>query len=176
MGILKRITGNLFQPARTRRPDADVPFPDGFRGALLHDAGLCTACGACAYACSPSAIVVDTSSPDLALWQYQLLQCTFCGRCAEMCPTGALSFEPQPAQSRAALLASRHSVPRTPCARCGAPHTPLPRRLLEKTYGSPLPGEVEQRSRLCERCRQKTFGEQIKRGFTGETRGSVKNG
>lgn len=167
MNIWSRITNNIFQRAHTRRPEAAVPFPEGFRGALLHEAELCTACGTCAYVCSPTAISIDRSAPEHATWHYQLLRCTFCGRCVDYCPTGALSFDPQLARPVLDLQHTGHEIPYTPCTRCGALIIPLPLAVLEKTYGSPLPAEVEQANRLCERCRKRASGAKIKRGLTG---------
>jgi hydrogenase-4 component H len=168
MDIWSQITKNIFQREHTRRPEADVPYPDGFRGELLHDAARCTACGTCAYVCSPSAIVIEKNHPEYAGWQYQLLQCTFCGRCMEYCPTGALSFDSRLPRPLLEMPKIEHQVPYTPCEHCGEPIMPLPRQLLEETYGSALRPEIEQLNRLCERCRKKVHGTMIKRGFTGQ--------
>lgn len=167
MDIWSQIAKNIFQSAHTRRPEATVPYPDGFRGELQHDAALCTACGTCAYACSPSAILVDTALPEHATWQYQLLRCTFCGRCVEYCPTHALSFDPHLPHQQLIIQTTSHVIPRAPCARCGVPIIPLPRQVLEETYGWPVPAEIEQLNQLCERCRKKVHGASIKHGFTG---------
>jgi len=167
MNIWSRITNNIFQRAHTRRVEATVPYPEGFRGALLHETGLCTACGTCAYVCSPSAIEIDRSSPQHAAWNYQLLKCTFCGRCVEYCPTHALSFETHLPKPVLELQHTAHVIAYVPCARCGELIIPLPHAVLEETYGSPVPAEIEQSNRLCERCRTRASGANIKRGFTG---------
>lgn len=167
MDIFSRITNNLFQRARTRRPTDTVPHPSGFRGELLHDTDLCTACGTCAYVCSPSAIVVDRSLPQEATWAYQMMQCTFCGRCVDYCPTHALSFGQRLAQPVFAVRHTSHRVPNTLCAQCGEAIFPLPLPVLEATYGSPVPPEMEQMNRLCERCRKKAYSARIKHSFTG---------
>lgn len=167
MDIWTRITRNIFQKAHTRRPEAAVPYPDGFRGELLHETNLCTACGACAYVCSPSAIFLDKSSGDHATWQYQPLKCTFCGRCVEYCPTHALSFDQRLPRPLLAMPRSEHAIPYQPCSRCGEPVIPLPREVLEEKYGRPVPPEIETLNRMCERCRKKVHGASIKRGFTG---------
>lgn len=167
MNIWSRITNNIFQRAHTRRPESAVPFPEGFRGALLHEQALCTACGTCAYVCSPSAIEVDRSNAGHATWNYQLLKCTFCGRCVEFCPTHALSFDSSLARPVLDLQHTGHEIQYTPCARCGEPIIPLPHALLEATYGRPVPAEVEQGNCLCERCRKRASVMNIKRGFTG---------
>ncbi len=167
MGIWNQISKNVFQRAHTQRPEQTVPAAPGFRGELLHDAALCTACGTCAYVCSPAAIEVEQASPYRAAWSYRLLQCTFCGRCVEYCPTQALSFEPHPAQPLYELPLRVHDLTYQPCSRCGEPVMPLPATLLEAQYGSPLPEDVLERNRLCERCRKQASAVGIKKGFTG---------
>lgn len=174
MDIWSQISKNLFQRARTRRPEAAVPYPEGFRGELLHDASRCTACGTCAYVCSPSAIAVESPSPDQAspdghaTWQYQMLSCTFCGRCVDFCPTGALSFDSRLPRPLFAMQPTAHQIAYQPCERCGKPVIPLPRPVLVATYGDPLPAEIEHLNRLCDRCRKKVTGANVKRGFTGK--------
>jgi len=168
MIVWKLLTGNMFKKPHTRQPEALVPFPDKFRGNLLHDADLCTACETCVYVCSPSAITFDTSSPESATWQYQLLQCTYCGACVNYCPTHALSFEsaPQP-QVFHELKFVRHTIPYQSCPRCGEKVIPLPHAALVEKYGSPVTPEIEKFNRLCARCRKIVYSESIKRGFTG---------
>ena len=175
MNIWKLITNNLFQKVHTHRPDVPVPYPGGFRGDLLHDTSLCTACETCVYVCSPAAILVDRTQPEGAIWQYQSLQCTFCGRCVDYCPTHALSFAAEPqTQILHDLEMVIHFIAYQACPRCGEPVIPLPVATLEAQYGRPLPGEIEKLNRLCARCRKKVQSESVKRGFTGETVGRLK--
>ncbi len=166
MNIWNLISQNTFQKPHTQYPDDLVPLPDGFRGNLLHDAALCTACETCAYVCSPAAITFDHSSPDGVNWEYQPFQCTYCGRCVEYCPTHALSFD-ESTQPEALhdIKTICHNIPYQICPRCGEKVIPLPSPTLSKK--GPVSPEIEQLNRLCARCRKKAYSELIKRGFTG---------
>jgi len=168
MDIWNLITKNIFRHPHTQPPEKLVPFPDGFRGELVHDPALCTACGTCAYVCSPSAIKLDRSSPDGIAWQYQMMQCTYCVRCVEHCPTHALTVEPRPQKILHQLELTSHWIAYQHCSRCGEPVIPLPQAVLIENYGSPVPPEMDGLNQLCERCRQKVYSANIKRSFTGK--------
>jgi len=175
MNIWKLVSNNLFQKVHTRRPDAPVPYPGGFRGDLLHETSLCTACETCVYVCSPAAIQIDRTQPEGAIWQYQSLQCTYCGRCVDNCPTHALSFAVEPqTQVLHDLELVKHFIAYQACPRCGELVIPLPEAALEAQYGLPLPEEIVKLNRLCVRCRKKVQSASVKRGFIGETAGRFK--
>lgn len=168
MDIWSRITNNIFQKAHTRRPEDTISYPVGFRGELEHESHLCTACGTCAYVCSPSAITLDTSPADAVTWQYQPLKCTYCGRCVEFCPTHALSFDKRLPRPMRKIPKVEDSIYYFACSRCGARIIPLPPEVLEEKYGSPVPEDIDRLNLMCERCRKQAHGASIKRGFTGE--------
>lgn len=170
MGIFNLITNNLVQKAHTRRPAAQVPVPEGFRGELIHDAGRCVACGTCAYVCSPSAIDYDRSQSGSVTWEYQLLKCTFCGRCVDYCPTHALSFKRSPAEPLHTPSLTQHTIAYQHCPRCGEPVIPLPQVVLEERYGGTVPEGIAELNKLCERCRKRVHSTAIKHGFTGDTK------
>ena len=156
MNILNLLTHNLGHGSRTRKPDDAVPYPNGFRGKLLHNIDLCTTCGTCVYVCSPAAITIDTSESDIADWDYQEDRCTFCGFCVKHCPTHALSFEkesPSPITERVEHY-QYHEIEIQPCRICKKPARILPLESLEQIYGKPLPEEIVDTIGLCEHCRQ----------------------
>jgi ferredoxin len=164
MGIWSILSRNAIQGSRTRHPSDDVPFPEGFRGALRHTQEQCAGCGICAYVCSPTAIRLEASDRDSTVWHYFAGQCTFCGRCVEYCPTDALDFDRNgppvtrdPSQHRLA-----HAVVFPPCPLCGRPVLPMPARLLVRLYGEPVPEALQAGRRLCERCRGRASAEAMK--------------
>ena len=69
MGIWNILTRNFRRGSRTRAPQQAVPHPDNYRGLVEHDNTRCTACGTCAYVCSPGAITLE-SSPEAVDWDY----------------------------------------------------------------------------------------------------------
>lgn len=156
MNIFDLLSQNLNHKSRTRRPADMVQFPADFRGRLLHDIELCTACGTCVYACSPSAISIANAESKIAEWTYQEDRCTFCGFCVQYCPTHALSFadeSPQPITERVQHY-TFHEIEQQPCRNCGKPAHAIPVMTLERLYGKPLPQEILEIQGLCENCRR----------------------
>jgi len=156
MKILSLLSYNFGHKSRTRRPDNAVPYPAGFRGKLLHNTDLCTACGTCVYACSPGAIKISDEDATITDWDYSEDRCTFCGFCVQYCPTHALSF----AQESPVAITERvqhylfHQVEMQPCHECGKSVHMIPEETLEQLYGKPLPAEIIETQGLCENCRQ----------------------
>jgi hydrogenase-4 component H len=156
MNILNVLLKNFRQGSRTRKPADAVPYPKDFRGVLLHNVERCTACGTCVYACSPGAIQIDTSDPEISHWLYNEDQCTFCGFCVQYCPTKALSFQqvsPEPLADRKSHHRD-HEIELKPCQNCGKPVHAVPEVTLRELYGDPLPFEIKETLGLCEHCRQ----------------------
>jgi hydrogenase-4 component H len=167
MNILTVLSQNFGRGSRTRKPADAVPYPDGFRGPIHHAEDLCIACGACAYACSPSAIKLDESNPEAVVWKYTEDRCTFCGFCVQYCPTQALSFEavsPQPLSERSQHYLT-HSIALQPCRECGQPMRLIPEVVLKRIYGDPIPEDIVQAQGLCERCRQRATGSRFKKAM-----------
>jgi formate hydrogenlyase subunit 6/NADH:ubiquinone oxidoreductase subunit I len=175
MNILSLLSYNFGHKSRTRRPDNAVPYPTGFRGKLLHNIELCTACGTCVYACSPGAIKISNEEANIANWDYTEDQCTFCGFCVQYCPTHALSF----AQESPAPITQRiqhylfHEIALQPCRMCGKPVQMIPEVTLEQLYGSPLPAEIVETLGLCEQCRQELISKRFLNAIT--VKGDRKN-
>ena len=169
MNILTIISQNFRHGSRTRRPDAPVPFPEGFRGELFHNVDCCTACQTCAYVCSPGAITFAEGDGQSIVWEYFAGQCTYCGRCVEYCPTGALSFaqDAPAAVDQSDRLRLAHQIFYRPCSRCGQPVIPMPEPTLTRLYGDPLPADIASLNQLCEKCRRRVAGEGIKNALLG---------
>lgn len=174
MGILNILFHNSERKARTLRP-ADQTTPEGYRGALAHDASACTGCGTCAYVCSPGAIQVE-KQPGGVLWQYRAIACTFCARCAQYCPTQAITLArlaPKTAIGERESLITRHFIAQSRCERCGQPFIPLPvpvlSRMLPHGPSAPAetPGDLLAMYRLCEKCRARATSERLKDSLTG---------
>lgn len=169
MGILTILGRNAANGSRTRAPGDVVPYPEGFRGVLHHDASRCTGCGTCAYVCSPGAIATGPADGPVSGWAFAADRCAFCGRCAAHCPTQALDFTPTAPAASAdrSAHAIAHQVFREPCAGCGRPVVPMPIAMLARLYADPPPGALLVRHRLCERCRRKAAATALTAGGRG---------
>jgi formate hydrogenlyase subunit 6/NADH:ubiquinone oxidoreductase subunit I len=170
MNILHILSQNFGHGSRTRQPNDAVPYPSGFRGKLVHNVDLCTACGTCAYACSPSAITLDESDKAVVHWKYTEDRCTFCGFCIQYCPTQALSFveeSPSPLSERSQHYIN-HDVVLKPCPQCGEPVRVIPEMTLHQLYGDPLPKDIAESMSLCERCRQKLISKRFLSALVGK--------
>ena len=163
MGLWTILRTNITHKARSFRPTEPVPYPEHYRGALLHDTGRCVACGICAYACAPAAISLDPDGECSVRWSYFAEQCTYCGRCVDYCPNEALSFaaEAPVMTGNRALHRTDHHVKPAPCSRCGRLVLPAP-DLVSAAIADP------QLARLCTACRRKATAERVKRAFTGK--------
>lgn len=165
MNILSVLLGNFQIGSRTLRPDDEVKYPSDFRGVISHDTADCILCGACAYTCSPGAIIL-TDQGDKGTWTYKEDQCTFCGRCVEYCPTRALSFKqkaPAPTLEREQHYII-HPVQLPICSECGKPFRRLPGDYLrekspEMSFDQKLVDE------LCEDCRRREYGSRVMNNF-----------
>ena len=168
MGILSILSRNSARGSRTRRPEAQVPFPAGFRGMITHDTAQCTGCRTCAYVCSPAAIAFSETVGCFVEWTYFAGRCTFCGRCVEYCPTRCLGSEETmpPVTSDQSAHRVTHRVSYQPCAHCGRPVIPLPLQTLRTMHGDPVPEGIAARQGLCERCRGRVAAERL-RGLLG---------
>jgi hydrogenase-4 component H len=172
MNIFNVLSQNLGRGSRTRTPDNSVPYPTGYRGRIQHDLTLCTACGTCAYVCSPGAITTDDSDPEVVNWNYTEDRCTFCSFCVTYCPTQALSIEaasPSLLSERAEHYIS-HFIALQPCEKCGRPVRAIPDVTLIRLYGDPLPEEIAAARGLCEQCRQRVTGERFVTALVGRGR------
>ena len=82
--------------------EATVAYPfepleqmPGFRGKPHHDPQRCIACAACAGACPPNALSMQTDlDAGTIRWSLFVGRCIYCARCEEVCPTGAITLSP----------------------------------------------------------------------------------
>jgi hydrogenase-4 component H len=158
--MLTTVLRNMLRPARTRAL-ADMPAaPVTFRGALTHDASLCTACGTCAFVCAPKAITFEEDPGKSVSWLFYIGRCSFCGLCQQNCPTHAIgntATVPVTMNSNTGDgLRLESIIPLKPCTRCGRPHIPFPTGAAgpEKDY--------------CPDCRQWATSEGLRRAFLAD--------
>ena len=87
-------------PDRTPRPVVDV-LPDRYRGFLMVDMDICTACKLCEKDCPIDCIEIiidkdeETKQRYMSQFDIDLAKCMWCGLCTEPCPTGAIHFTPE---------------------------------------------------------------------------------
>jgi hydrogenase-4 component H len=170
MGILRIVFRNFAHSARTRRPTDRPPFPKQFRGALKHDATLCTGCEVCSYVCSPGAISFGGHDEKTTSWKYFSGQCSFCGLCAQYCPMNAINLEAKepPVTQKPSDQHEEHKVTYKTCPRCGKPVRPLAEKVLNRIYHGELPANAIKEQLLCAECRRKAMVEKIRDSFLGK--------
>ena len=108
-------------------PFAPAEFTPTFRGKPEYDPKRCISCAACAIACPPNALTIETDlEKGVRTWQFCAGRCIFCGRCEEVCPTRALhlSQEFELAVMRKDDLYERCTFSLCRCRQCGTPFAP----------------------------------------------------
>ncbi|MDR3535819.1 MAG: formate hydrogenlyase complex iron-sulfur subunit [Acetobacteraceae bacterium] len=156
--------------ATVKYPFAPLEVSKDFRGKPEHDAERCIACAACAVACPPNAIGIETDiEAATRAWVISYGRCIFCGRCEEVCPTGAirLSTEFELAVTSKEDLTRRAVFKLAPCVSCGRPFAPAKEvayvtALLAAAGG--IEGDIE-RTRLlvatCPDCKRRHDATQV---------------
>ena len=87
-------------PDRTNKPVRDL-LPDRYRGFLMVDTDICTACKLCEKDCPIDCIEIiiekneETKQRYMTQFDIDLAKCMWCGLCTEPCPTGAIHFTPE---------------------------------------------------------------------------------
>ncbi len=154
-----------------RTGEATVPYPfvpaevtPGFRGKPEHDPKLCIACAACAIACPPNALTLNTDlDQGIITWSIFYGRCIFCGRCEEVCPTHAIQLSPdfELAVMNKADLIEEADYELAACNSCGVFFAPAKelQYVLALLEQAGLSGEaLEERKALlglCPTCRRK---------------------
>jgi hydrogenase-4 component H len=173
--MLKTVLQNLLRGPGSLAPEQMPPRPPTLRGLIKHDAGLCTACGTCAFVCAPKAISVVSAGEARMAWRFFAGQCSFCGLCVAHCPTHALGNPGTvpPVGTDLTALRFESIIGMEPCSGCGAMHIPMPAATQETLPG----GDGVDRS-LCPDCRRKHSSSLIRDAFLGEanTKGEGRHG
>lgn len=97
---LFRVPMTTQYPDRISRPVKD-DLPDRYRGFLMVDMDICTACKLCEKECPIDCIeiIIDkdeaTKERYMSQFDIDLAKCMWCGLCTEPCPTGAIHFTPE---------------------------------------------------------------------------------
>lgn len=173
MGMLNTLLRNLIKPVRTRPPAGMPATPPRYRGALTHDASLCTACGTCAYVCAPKAISFEVHADQSVSWKFYIGQCSFCGLCEQNCPTAAIGNSAQlpgtTLNTRSNGLRLESRIHRVACTRCGKPHLPLPAALQARLLAGKLSGAAEAEQAYCPDCRGHASSERLRLSFQSPT-------
>jgi ferredoxin len=174
MNIFHLIAGNLRRGPETQRfPERQAPAP-AFRGNVAVDPDACVTCGICAEVCVSAAIELR---PDEASceWIYDPARCTFCGFCVTHCPADALTQAADRGAScgRPGEQIQIVTVDYPACGQCGQPTLPRSDVLLTLAFPQAA-GELHDRARLCETCRQRATALVMKKA-TGGLNGTEKH-
>lgn len=164
MGMLATVLSNMLRPARTRAPTDMPAAPATFRGALTHDASLCTACGTCAFVCAPKAITFEEDPGKSVSWLDFIGRCSFCGLCRQNCPTQAIgntAMVPTATNSGTGEgLRLESVIALKPCTRCGSGYIPFP--------ATGPAGVAEPEKGYCPDCRQWATSDRLRRAFLAD--------
>ena len=146
--------------ATIKYPFAPAEFTPTFRGKPEYDPKRCIACAACAIACPPNALTIETNlETGVRTWQFSAGRCIFCGRCEEVCPTHAIALSPnfEMAVTNKADLYEEARFALAPCTLCGTYFAPSKLvALVEDTLkqsGTPL--ATPERLHHCPDCKRK---------------------
>ncbi|NPD30773.1 4Fe-4S binding protein [Eggerthellaceae bacterium zg-1084] len=151
-------TGN----ATVAYPFAPLETVPHMRGKPEHDLERCIACAACAIACPPNAIEMETDQREgTVTWKINYGRCIFCGRCEEACPVEAIALgsEFELAVMAKADMTETCTYTLQECTRCGKPFAPRKEidyavRVLETLGANEEAEEAIRLARVCTACKR----------------------
>ena len=157
--------------ATVKYPFAPLETTPDMRGKPEHDLERCIACAACAVACPPNSIQMESDTrAGTITWSIDYGRCIFCGRCEEVCPLEAirLGSEFELAVMRKDDLVETCTYQLQACAECGAYFAPRKEvdyaaRLLASMEGSPEAEEALSLAGTCPACKRRADGLAAKR-------------
>lgn len=79
------------KPETVCYPLEKKPQPEGLKGHVANDMGVCILCGICMKACPAGALAVDKKE---GTWSIDRFKCVQCGACVRDCPKNCLTMEP----------------------------------------------------------------------------------
>ena len=89
--IAKLLIQSLFKkPATGNYPVDRSGMPEGFRGKLKFNAGMCIGCKMCMRDCPSGAIEINKIGEKQFQAQVNLAKCIYCGQCVDSCLKKAL--------------------------------------------------------------------------------------
>lgn len=155
---------NIFKAgdATVKYPFAPLETAPDMRGKPEHDELRCIACAACAVACPPNAIQMQTDlRAGTITWSIDYGRCIFCARCEEVCPLDAirLGSEFELAVMRKDDLLETCTYQLQACSECGEYFAPRKEvdyavRLLASMPGNAEAAEAAQQACVCPSCKR----------------------
>jgi formate hydrogenlyase subunit 6/NADH:ubiquinone oxidoreductase subunit I len=118
--IARLLIQSLFKkPATINYPVDRSGMPEGFRGKLKFNAGMCIGCKMCMRDCPSGAIEIRSIGEKQFEAEINLAKCIYCGQCVDSCPKKALLISAEfelarldPAQLKVILNAANKDNPK----------------------------------------------------------------
>lgn len=157
--------------ATVKYPFAPLETAPDMRGKPEHDLERCIACGACAVACPPNAIQMESDThAGTVTWSIDYGRCIFCGRCEEVCPLEAIRLG---SRFELAVMCKDDLVETCAyrlqaCSECGSYFAPRKEveyaaRLLASMEATPDTSEAQRLAGVCPACKRRADGIAAKR-------------
>ena len=162
--------------ATVKYPFAPLETTPDMRGKPEHDLERCIACAACAVACPPNAIQMESDTREGTItWSIDYGRCIFCGRCEEVCPLEAirLGSEFELAVMTKADLVETCTYQLQACSECGRYFAPRKEvdyavRLLGSLEASPEGDDAVRLAGVCPACKRRAAGIAAKRAVDAQ--------
>ena len=149
LSIDRYLQGESLLTAEQQLAGGQAPAVD--LGYVAVDKDACVTCGICAHVCASDAIELRPAENSCE-WIYDPASCTFCGDCVTDCPVDALTQAAERGASREQIESVTVDYPA--CPDCGDPTMPYSEALIGIAFPRAT-GELRDRARLCEKCRER---------------------